>query len=102
MAVSIDDLEPKILEAAALMAMLSQPVRLRILCILLEGPKSVQELVDLLDMSQPGISHHLKKLRDADLVDTRRDAQTIHYSLKGQEVTEVLQTLHKLYCQDEI
>lgn len=95
---NVEALEPKISEAANLMEMLSQPVRLRLLCILLEGEKTVLELADMVKLSQPGMSHHLKKLRDADLVQTRRDAQTIYYSLKGKEVSAVLETLHGLYC----
>ena len=49
-------------------------------------------------LSQPAMSHHLRKLREAGLVETRRDAQTIYYSLKGREVAAVLETLHMLYC----
>lgn len=97
---NVEALEPKIAEAANLMEMLSQPVRLRLLCILLEGEKTVLDLADLVNLSQPGMSHHLKKLRDADLVQTRRDAQTIYYSLKGKEVAAVLQTLHGLFCSE--
>jgi DNA-binding transcriptional ArsR family regulator len=95
---NIEALEPKIKRAASLMDMLSQPARLRLMCILLEGEKSVLELADLLELSQPGMSHHLKKLRDADLVQTRREGQSIYYSLKGREVKAVLETLHGLYC----
>ena len=95
----LSELEPKIAEAAKLMEMLSQPVRLRLLCILLEGERSVLSLADSAQLSQPAMSHHLKKLRDADLVTTRRDGQTIFYSLKGQEVSQVLEVLHRLYCE---
>ena len=101
MTMNIEALAPKIDQAAALMDMLSQPVRLRLLCILLEGEKSVLDLADQVKLSQPGVSHHLKKLRDADLVQTRRDGQTIFYALKGDEVKAVLHTLHKLYCSEE-
>ena len=45
-----------------------------------------------------GTTHHLKKLRDAELVKTRREGQTIYYSLKGTEVSQVLEVLHKLFC----
>ncbi len=92
------EMEPRMAEAAKLMEMLSQPVRLRILCILLDGEQSVLKLADMTGLSQPAMSHHLRKLRDADLVNTRRDAQTIYYSLKGKEVAAVLEVLHGLYC----
>lgn len=91
-------LEPKMFEAAALMEMLANPARLRILCLMLEGEMSVLALAANCGQSQPAVSHHLKKLRDAELVQTRREAQTIFYSLKGGEVRAVLQTLHGIYC----
>jgi len=96
------ELEPNIQEAAKLMEMLSQPTRLRILCVLLEGEQSVLSLADNAQLSQPAMSHHLKKLRDTELVSTRRDGQTIYYSLSGTEVSEVLAILHRLYCSDEM
>ena len=94
-------LEPKIQEAAKLMEMLSQPSRLQILCILLDGEQSVLKLAESVQLSQPAMSHHLKKLRDAKLVTTRRDGQTIFYALSGEEVSEVLKVLHKLYCDQD-
>ena len=96
----IAELEPKIADAAKLMEMLSQPIRLRMMCILLSGEQSVLSLAASAKLSQPAMSHHLKKLRDADLVSTRRDGQTIFYSLKGDEVAQVLKVLHRLYCDD--
>jgi DNA-binding transcriptional ArsR family regulator len=68
------------------------------LCILLDGEQSVLSLAASASLSQPAISHHLKKLRDAELVATRRDGQTIFYSLKGNNVAQVLEVLHRLYC----
>lgn len=92
------EMEPKFEQASKLMEMLSQPARLRILCILLSGEKSVLKLSREVGMSQPGMSHHLKKLRNAELVTTRRDGQTIYYSLHGREVSQIMQTLYQLYC----
>ena len=97
----ICSLEPKIAEAAKLMEMLSQPVRLRLMCILQNGEQSVLSLADSAGLSQPAMSHHLKKLRDAKLVETRRDGQTIFYSVKGAEVSQVIAVLHKLYCPQD-
>ena len=92
------DMEPRMAEAAQLMEMLSQPVRLKLLCILLDGERSVLNLADETGLSQPAMSHHLRKLREAGLVGTRREAQTIYYSLKGEAVRSVLEVLHALYC----
>lgn len=94
----IKALEPRFVEAANLMEMLSQPVRLSILCALLDQEWSVVKLAQNVELSQPALSHHLKKLRQAGLVRTRRDAQTIYYSLDGPHVEMVLKVLHKLYC----
>ena len=94
----VSDLEPNITRAARLMEMLSQPVRLRILCALSEQKWSVVKIAEAVSLSQPAMSHHLRKLREAGLVKTERDAQTIYYSLEGREVTEVLAVLRDLYC----
>jgi DNA-binding transcriptional ArsR family regulator len=94
----ISNLEEKALDAAKLLEMMAHHQRLRILCLLMDNERSVQSLADFTGLSQPAISHHLKKLRDAELVTTRRDAQTIYYSLRGNEVRSVLETLYGLYC----
>jgi DNA-binding transcriptional ArsR family regulator len=99
---NFDQLENQICEAARLMEMLSQPARLRILCTMLGGEKSVQQLALDAGLSQPAMSHHLKKLRDSELVLTRRSKQTIFYTLKGEKVACVLEVLHRLYCSDPI
>lgn len=82
------------------MAMLANAKRLMILCRLLEGEMSVLALAAAVGLSQSALSQHLAKLRQANLVTTRRDAQTIHYSLAGNEARAVLQVLHELYCND--
>ncbi len=95
----VEKLETRIEEASTLLAMLAQPVRLRILCTLQENECSVLELARRVGLSQPAMSHHLRKLRDADLVATRRDAQTIHYRLKGTRVRAIMTVLYQLYCE---
>lgn len=90
--------EEKILDASKLLEMMAHHQRLRILCLLMEGERSVLSLADETGLTQPAISHHLKKLRDSNLVKTRRDAQTIFYSLQGDAVESVLKTLNGIYC----
>lgn len=73
--------------------------RLMILCALQEKELSVSQLNALFPMPQSTLSQHLSWLRQESLVKTRRDAQTIFYSLNSHEVTEIISVLHKLYCE---
>lgn len=87
--------------AAALMGMLASEARLRILCRLLEGERSVGELARVCRLPQPTMSQQLKRLKEAGLVEGRREGQTIYYAVRGGKVAAVLHTLHRLYCADE-
>jgi CRISPR locus-related DNA-binding protein len=93
-----DFLDGDISGAAALMTMLASEARLQILCRLLNGERSVNDLARACGLSQSTMSQQLKKLKEAGLVEGRRDGQTIYYSVKGQEASAVLETLHGLYC----
>lgn len=68
---------------------LADPTRRRILDLLRERARSVSELVDLLNVSQPGVSKHLRVLREAGLVNVRRDAQRRMYELRVEPLVEV-------------
>tara|TARA_A100001037_G_scaffold176971_1_gene158677 strand:+ start:424 stop:627 length:204 start_codon:yes stop_codon:yes gene_type:complete len=67
------------------------------MCHLSQGEKSVGELEQLVDLSQSALSQHLARLRREQLVSTRRDAQTIFYSISSDEAQAVLGTLYDLY-----
>ncbi len=85
-------------EAADLLKALGNEQRLLILCNLLEEPLSVGELNRRVNLSQSALSQHLALLREAGLVDTRREAQSIYYSLPAGPVTRVMGLLQELYC----
>jgi DNA-binding transcriptional ArsR family regulator len=68
---------------------LADPTRRRILDLLRERPRLVGELADLVGISQPGISKHLKVLRDVGLVHVRQDAQRHWYELRTEPLAEV-------------
>jgi ArsR family transcriptional regulator, virulence genes transcriptional regulator len=95
---NMNGMAAKAAEAAELLSMMANPVRLLLLCSLVEGEKSVNQLVVASDVSQSTVSQHLAKLRSLRLVATRRDAQTIYYRLAGPEVQKILATLHSIYC----
>ena len=84
--------------ASDLLKALANDKRLMILCLLVEGERSVGDLNARLELSQPALSQHLKVLRDEGLVETRRDAQSILYSLVPGPAQRILQTLHDVYC----
>lgn len=68
---------------------LADPTRRRILDELLDGERSVNELVGRLGMSQPSVSKHLRVLREAGLVDVRVDAQRRCYRLQPSSLAEI-------------
>ncbi len=93
------EIQHSLKRASALLKAMSNERRLLILCRLSEGEHSVGELCDLIDVSQSALSQHLAKLRHDGLVTTRRDRQTVYYSLTPGEVESILHTLHRLYCE---
>lgn len=85
-------------EAAALLKALSHRARLLVLCRLVEGEASVGELQPITGLSMSALSQHLAVLRDMALVETRREAQTIYYSLAEGPAASVLDALYAAYC----
>jgi DNA-binding transcriptional ArsR family regulator len=68
---------------------IAEPTRRRILDHIREQDRSVGELVRLTGMHQPGVSRHLRVLRDAGLVDVRTDAQRRIYRLRAEPLAEL-------------
>lgn len=73
----------------AVLDVIAEPTRRRILDVVREGERSVGELVDELGLPQPGVSRHLRVLRDAGLVHVRRDAQRRLYRLRPEPLMEL-------------
>jgi DNA-binding transcriptional ArsR family regulator len=70
-------------------AALAEPNRRQILDLLREGERSVGDLVARLKLSQPGVSKHLKVLREAGLVEVRPEGKQRWYGLRAQPLSEV-------------
>jgi len=83
--------------AAQLLKMLANGQRLRVLCLLVEGELSVGQINERVDLSQSALSQHLAKLREEELVATRREAQTIYYRLTSGPAKRILAALHDIY-----
>ena len=89
-----DDIE----RASRSLKAMSHPLRLKILCTLGEKEVSVQDIVEQVGTSQSNISQHLAILREQGLVKTRRESQTIYYSLAKSDALSVIEKLHDIYC----
>jgi DNA-binding transcriptional ArsR family regulator len=83
--------------AAQLLKMLANGQRLRVLCLLVEGELSVGQINERVDLSQSALSQHLAKLREEELVATRREAQTIYYRLSSGPAEHILAALYDIY-----
>lgn len=92
------DLLPRAAEAETLLKALANRHRLMILCELHDGERPVNALAESVGLSQSALSQHLARLRGDELVKTRRDAQSIYYSLSNPAVTRVIALLHEIYC----
>lgn len=91
-------MRPHAVAASNLLKALANEQRLMILCNLASNEMSVGELNELLPLSQSALSQHLAVLREAGIVQTRRDGQTVHYSLADGPAAQVVETLHRIYC----
>jgi len=85
-------------KASELLKSLSNRHRLLIVCQLINGERSVGELAEFLDIRDTTVSQHLALLRKDGIVTTRRDGQTIWYSIVSDPARQILETLYRLYC----
>ena len=84
--------EPMVEELKAL----AHPLRLRILHVLSEGERNVGEIEDAAQIGQPALSQQLGVLRKAGLVETRKDAKLVYYSLGAEPLSELADLIGKL------
>tara|TARA_R110000787_G_scaffold1731_7_gene7326 strand:- start:150 stop:593 length:444 start_codon:yes stop_codon:yes gene_type:complete len=88
-------------EAAEFLKTLGNEWRLMILCSLGDAEKSVGTLENELGIKQSALSQHLARLRRDRLVKTRREAQTIYYSLADQNIMKIIAVLQETFCPPE-
>ncbi len=87
--------------AVELLKVISNRTRLMVLCLLKEKEYSVSQLHEKLNIPQSSLSQNLGVLRQYDYVSTRREAQTIYYSLNSPEIKTLIDTLYTLFCQSQ-
>ncbi|GAA0290657.1 ArsR/SmtB family transcription factor [Psychrosphaera haliotis] len=84
-------------KALSLLKIMSNENRLFILCNLLEGELAVNDLVARVNLAQSALSQHLAILREHNFVKTRKESQTVYYSLDSKDVVRMMMLLQDLY-----
>lgn len=96
----IATLEARADYVAARLGLIANARRLLILCRLVEGEASVGQIQSMVGLSQSALSQHLARLREARMVTTRREAQTIYYRLAEPETRALIGALYDIFCAD--
>ncbi|MEZ5995605.1 MAG: metalloregulator ArsR/SmtB family transcription factor [Hyphomonadaceae bacterium] len=95
---TFEEMQGKAGEATILLKSMANETRLMILCQLVDGERSVAQLLETIPLGQSALSQHLAVLRRERLVTSRREAQSMYYSLASREVHAIIQTLYELFC----
>lgn len=98
---SLEELKAKAPEVAEFLRQLANPNRLLLLCHIAQGERSVSEIQEDLGLKQPALSQQLAELRQAGLVQARRESRSIHYSIKDPRAQAVMATLYAVFCAGE-
>jgi ArsR family transcriptional regulator len=91
-------LEEHVHTVSDLLKSLSHPLRLRILCLLQEGEKSVKDIQEVVHTTTGNISQHLNILRRQGIVESRRDANFVYNRIGDPRVLELVNKLQTLFC----
>lgn len=94
----MNDMVENAKNASDFLKAISHEGRLRILCHLVTGERSVAELEGLLSARQAAVSQQLSRLRQEQLVTTRRDGKTIYYRLADDRSRRILEVIHAMFC----
>jgi DNA-binding transcriptional ArsR family regulator len=85
-------------EAATFLKALANDQRLLVLCCLIDGALSVGEINERVPLSQSALSQHLGVLREAGLVTTSRQSQTVYYALAQGPALKIMEILYTAFC----
>ncbi len=81
-----------------LLKSIAHPIRMKILCFLLEGEKNVGEIEQQFGSTISNISQHLTVLRKANIIDRRKEANFMFYSIKDNNILKLMETLKNNFC----
>ncbi|WP_210102937.1 MULTISPECIES: sulfite-sensing transcriptional repressor BigR [Rhizobium/Agrobacterium group] len=95
-------MEARATEVAGHLKVLAHPARLMLVCTLVEGEYSVGALEEKLDLHQPTLSQQLTVLREAGIVETRKEGKQVFYRLTEAKTAQLIAALFTIFCADEV
>lgn len=86
-------------EVSQILKALAHPQRLMILGVLIQGPKTVNEIVEFCEASQSQISHFLMRMKLEGLVNAERDGRFVYYSVADKRLVHLMKVIQSEYCE---
>jgi ArsR family transcriptional regulator len=102
MGMSPKAMEARATEVAGHLKVLAHPVRLILVCTLVQGEFSVGELEEKLDVHQPTLSQQLTVLREAEIVETRKEGKQVFYRLTEAKTAQLIAALFTIFCAEDM
>ncbi len=86
-------------EVSAVLKSLSHPVRLKVLCQLIEREKTVNDLTEFCGISQSAMSQFLSRMRSEGVLESRKESTSVYYRIADSKMKKLLQALKEIYCK---
>ena len=86
-------------EVSQVLKSLSHPVRLKVLCQVIDQERTVNELTDSCGVSQSAMSQFLDRMREDKMVKSRREGTRVYYRIADQRLIRLFQSLRRIYCK---
>ena len=91
--------EPELDQAARALKILSNPARIRLMCVLRGEERTVSELVELMqNVSQSGVSQHLSQLQSCGILTSRREANKVYYRIAARRYLTFIEQVQEIFC----
>jgi len=93
--------DEQVQSTAELLKSIAHPIRLEILCFIMDDEKNVSEIEKQFKTTISNISQHLTILRKANIIHRRKEANFMYYSIRDRNIQTLIRTMKELFCKDE-
>lgn len=86
-------------EVSQALKSLAHPVRLKVLCQILEGEKTVNELTEFCEIPQSAMSQFLNRMKNEGVLESRKEGTRVYYNLADIKTKKLLKSIKEIYCK---